>query len=218
MTTPFTRFAGMAGVAFAVLLLAVNAAIGASGKPMGGAELADVAAWFVDHPGVVRLTSVVAPLIWLTLPLFAVGILRFTSTTSFNPWAVLGLVAVAMQNAVFSVVIATDTILAVRADTLLATPGSSLALWDLHNAFFTLNGASIALALGGFSAATLVSRRVAPWFGIAGMVGAALFLANALQLPAVLVGTELPFGIAAGVLWLLWAAAMAATMVRARPS
>lgn len=216
MTNHFTRIAGIAGLVFALMLLAVNAAIGGSGKPMGGAELADVAAWFTDHQGVVRLTSVIAPLIWLALPLFAVGIVRFTSAGSLNPWAVLGLIAVAMQNAVFSVVIATDTILAVRADTLLTTPGSSAALWDLHTAFFTLNGASIALAMGGFSAAILATDRVPRWFGALGLVGAALFLANAWQLPAVLVGAELPFGIAAGILWLLWAAGMAGIMARAR--
>ena len=218
MTTPFTRIAGMVGLVFALLLLAVNAAIGATGKPMGGAELAVVAAWFADHQGVVRLTSLIAPLIWLTLPVFAVGVLRFTSTTSLNPWAVLGVIAVAMQNAVFSVVIATDTILAVRADTLLANPGASTALWDLHTAFFTLNGASIALALVGFSAATLTSGRVPRWFGVAGLVGAALFLANAMQLPAALVGAELPIGIPAGLLWLAWATGMAAIMARSKAS
>ena len=181
---------------------------------MGGASLVDVAGWLSDRSGVAFLTAALAPFVWLTLPVFAVGVLLSTSTDRLNPWGVLGVIAVAMQNAVFSIVIATDTILAVRADTLLETPQLTAALWDLHTAFFTLNGVSIALALGAFSAATLVSGKIPRWFAALGFLGAASFLANALQLPAALVGDETPIGIVAGLIWVVWAAGLAGSMVR----
>ena len=213
----FKRLSGLAGVAFVALVVVFNIAIGSTAKPGGAAAIADIAGYYTDHGGITLLVSVVAPFIWLALPLFAVGVLITTSRTSgtLNPWGVVGVVGAIMQNAVFTGVVATDTILAARVDTLAAGPQFTQALWDVHNALFTLNGASLTLALGGFSLAVLTSGAAGRWIGGFGLVGAGLLFAGSLLSSLALAGSNLPMiGLPGFIIWLLWIASYGVRMVR----
>lgn len=214
----FTRVGGIAGIAFVGLVIGANAPIAASGKPTGEASVAEVAAWFTENDGIALLVSTIAPLVWIALPIFAVGVLYATRDAGgrFNPWAILGVVGAVMQNAVFTMVVATDTVLAVRADTLLASPEFTLALWDLQHAVFLLNGASLTLALGGFALATLTSETATRWFGVLGLVGAGLLGLSATRAASAVGGPEVVVGFPGFIVWMVWILGFGIKLARSR--
>lgn len=185
---PFTRIAGFAGFAFVGLLIGVNVLFGATGRPMeAGAPVEDVMSWFADSRVVVDLVTATAPLIWIGMTVFAVGVLMATRTPneSFDPWAIVGIVGVAMQHAIFSGVIGSDAVLAARDG-----DGAALQqlLHQLHHAPFSLNNASIAIALGGLGAAALRSALAPRWLQWVVPVGVVGLLANAMQTSLLLRG------------------------------
>lgn len=211
----FSRIAGVAGLVFSGLVLAVNVVLGASGRPIeAAAPMADVASWFAEHGIVVDLIAAAAPFIWIAMTVFGVGILMATRSESgsLNPWAVVGLVGVTMQHAIFSQVIGTDTVLAAQSDA-----GTTLAetVWQLHHASFSLNHVSITLALGGFALAAIGSGLAPAWTQWVAGVGVAGLLLNAMQTPLLLRGAGVTALGAVGFLgWVVFAVTVALRLLR----
>lgn len=211
----FTRIAGIAGFVFTGLLLALNAMLGASGRPLEAtAPMAEVGAWFAERGIVVDVMTAGATIIWVAMTVFGVGVLMATRSSdgSVNPWAVVGLVGVAMQHAIFSQVIGTDAVLAARSDA-----GDTLGevVWQLHHASFSLNNLSITIALGGFALAA-IRTGLAPawtrWVAAAGVVG--LWL-NAMQTSLLLRGDGIiAFGLIGFLGWISFAVTVAFRLVR----
>lgn len=129
----------------------------------------------------------------------------------------MAIAGVVMQNAIFSGVIATDAILAVRATELAAQPQFRQLLWDLNHAAFGLNPASLTVALGGFALAVLTSGTAPRWLAGLGLAGAAMLILGAIQVVPVL--EESPTSLIAFVGFFVWISfIVAASVVMLRPA
>lgn len=212
----YIRVGGIAGLTFIALVVGTNIPIGASGKPAGEATVSEIAAYFSEYDTISLVASYTGPLIWLALPLFAIGVLVATRDTAgkANPWAIAGVAGAVMQNGLFSLVIATDVVLATRADSLAALPQFTQTLWDIQHAFFALNGASLALALSGFAMAALTSRATSRWFAGLGLVGAFVLMVSATQSSAAISGPPVIIGFVGFIIWVTWIASFSVKLLR----
>ena len=215
-TVRFERFGGVAGLVFATLVVGVNIVIGSAGKPLGDASLSDITTYYSDHAWVSIATSVVAPLIWMALPLFAIGVLVATRGPqgTINPFAVAGVAGAVMQNAIFSGAVATDAVLAVRADSLATSPEFTQTLWDLQHAAMTLNHVSIALAFMGLALAALTSSLTRRWFGWSGLGGAAVMLISGTRSTVAIEGGGIELAMVGFTLWIAWVVSCSFRLIR----
>jgi hypothetical protein len=197
----FTRICGLAAVGFAVLLLANGAILAPAGLPVVGAEPAEVRAFFSANGGIVDLTSVSLPMIWVLLTLFGAGAvvaLRPSERDRGEAWSLVGFAGLVLQNATFVVIAAIRLALA-------HDPAGAAGLWAMHDALFTLNGTSLVLALVGLSIAGRRAGLIRPWHARLGMLSAALLATSATLTPLVIDHTG-PLGLIALVGWLMWVA------------
>ena len=176
------RVGGLAGLAFLVLVGSANIILGVAGQPTPGASPAEVNEFFANSGAAVGAASSVATLVWICLALFAAGIvarLRQKAPDRVESWPLLGLGAAFMQNTIFSMVVACQIVLS-TAD---LSSESASALWQLHNALFTLNGTSLALVLLSFSIAGLRAGLIRRWHGTLGLVAAATLALSSFLTP-----------------------------------
>ncbi len=176
------RLGGLAGLGFIALVGSVNIILGAAGMPQPGASRADVEEFFATNADTVAFTSSIATLVWLCLPVFAAGLvsrLRQAPPERVESWPLLGLAAVLMQNAIFVGVVGTQIVL-----TNIGVSGDAgWAIWQLHNALFTLNGSSLALILVAFSVAGLRAGLIRRWHGRLGLTAAAILAVSSFTTP-----------------------------------
>ncbi len=214
----YSRIAGLSGLLFVVLVGAFNIAFGISSPPDNDATAQEIASYFTANGSLMTFVSVLAPLIWVALLLFGSGVfarIRASDTTKGEAWAYVGLLGIVMQNAIFATVIATDVAFNVGAESLAANSGVTEALWRFQRAIFVLNGASLALALTGFSIAALRASFIPKWHGYIGLVGAAVLLVSAATVTWAVEGTGAAFiGLPGFLLWVVWILAMAIRLVR----
>lgn len=217
----YRRWGALGGIVFATLVVTVNVIIGSSAKPEATAPAGEVAAWYAANGNVPTIVSVIAPIIWISLPVFAAGMLAYTRSRSngVNPWAVMAVAGVIMQNAIFSGVVATDSILAARASELAAQPQFTALLWDLNHAAMTLNHASLVVAAGGLALALLTSKVAPAWLGGLGLLAAGLFALSAVQVvPALEASTTTLVVFPAFFAWVSFVALASVTMLRRAPA
>ena len=67
----------------------------------------------------------------------------------------MSLLGIAVQSAVFIVVIGTQAAFMLRADTIVANSGATEALWGLQRAALSADGAGVGVALVGLAMSTL---------------------------------------------------------------
>jgi hypothetical protein len=216
----YRRWGALGGIVFATLVVAVNVIIGSSAKPEATASASEVAAWYSGNISIPIIVSILAPIIWISLPVFAAGMLAYTRSRSegVNPWAVMAVAGVVMQNAIFSGVVATDSILATRATELATQPQFTALLWDLNHAAMTLNHASLVIAAGGLAMALLTSRVAPTWLGGLGLVAAGLFSLSAIQVvPALEASPTSLVVFPAFFAWVAFVAIASVTMLRRAP-
>jgi len=214
----FTRICGFAAIGFAVLLLANAAILVLGGLPVVGAEPAEVRAFFSEKGGIVDLASVSLPLIWVLLTLFGAGavvMLRPSERDSGEAWSLVGFAGLVLQNATFVVIAAIRLALATTQD-----PAGTAGLWAMHDALFTLNGTSLALALVGLSTAGRRCGLIRPWHARLGLLSAALLGTSATLTPLVIDHTG-PLGLialAGWLMWVVWIAAYGLVLIRRPPA
>ncbi|MEV6305448.1 hypothetical protein AB0M02_38960 [Actinoplanes sp. NPDC051861] len=191
--------AGLAGVGFAVVIVAINAVLVPAGFPLTGAPRAEVAEFFAGHADLVRAASAAAPAAWFLSTMFAAGALAALWGTG-PMWALAGFAGVMLQNLTFTGVTATRLAL-----TSVPEPG----LWALHDALFVFNGAFLALAMVGLSISGLRAGLIRRWHAAIGLVAAALQFASATLSPLV-IGDPGPVGLLGLAGWLIWVVWIAA--------
>lgn len=208
------RLGGLAGLAFVGLVGSVNIILGSAGMPQAGASRTEVADFFATSSGTVMLASSLATLVWLCLPVFATGLvarLRRADPDRVESWPLLGLGAVIMQNAIFAGVVGTQVVLA----TTDITGDAAWAVWQLHNALFTLNGSALALVLVAFSVAGLRAGLIRAWHGRVGLAAAAVLAFSSFTTPwhddAPATGM---IGLLGFLLWLVWVVTYSLVLVR----
>lgn len=193
--------AGLAGIGFAVVIVAANLIAVPAGLPSTGADPGAVAAFFSAQRVIAGVSAALTPAAWLLATVFGAGVLavvlgRDTATTL---WAVAGFAGVLLQNAAFAAVIALRVALG-------SPDGDTATLWRLHETLFTLNGAFLALALIGFTLAGRAVGLLRRWQGGIGLTAAALLFTSATFTPMVVEhgGGWGLLGLAGWLLWVVW--------------
>jgi len=210
MYTSSRRVGGLAGLGFVATVLTVNIIQGAVGQPMAGASKSEMLAFYADNRGVLDLVTGAAPLAWITLILFAAGVvaaLRPHERLSGDTWSLAGFGGVVMQSAIFPGVVATQAALASG-----VSDDSAWALWQVHNGLFTLNAMSLAIVLVSFSIGGSRSGLISGWQKKVGLVAAALLAVAAVLTPLTLDGS--PVGLLGFGGFLLWLVFIASTSLR----
>jgi len=208
------RVGGLAGLGFVALVGSVNIILGSAGMPQAGASPAEVHEFFADHDGAVTAASSMATLVWVCLAVFAAGLvarLRHEQPERVESWPLLGLAGALMQNAIFAGVVGTQVVLA--SGTL--SDDSFWAVWQLHNALFTLNGTSLALILLAFSVAGLRAGFIQRWHGGLGLTAAGVLAISSFTTPwhtdAEVLGL---IGLAGFLMWLVWIGTYSVALLR----
>lgn len=199
----FSRLSGAAAMGFVLTAVAATAILQSAGLPAMDASPEEVSTFFADHATQVAIASALAPLAWVMLALFGAGAaarLLPAERPRGEAWSLVGLIGLVMNIIFFGGSVVTQIALRVGTS---ATDG----LWSLHNAFFTINGVSLATALIGFSIAGLRTRTMRTWHGTIGLLAAALQLTQAALSPIILDGGPSALsiiGLVGFLLWLLW--------------
>jgi hypothetical protein len=205
------RVGGLAGLGFVATVLTVNIIQGVVGQPMAGASKSDMLEFYADNRGVLDLVTGTAPIAWVTLILFAAGVvaaLRPHERLSGDTWSLAGFGGVVMQSAIFPGVVATQA--ALSSGTL--SDDSAWALWQVHNGLFTLNTMSLAIVLLSFSIGGSRAGLIRGWQKKVGLVAAATMAAAAVLTPLSLDGS--PVGLLGFGGFILWLVFIASTSVR----
>ena len=132
----YSRVTDLAGVLFIMLVGAFNVAFGSSSPPDNDATAAEIASYNTANGGLMTFVSVLAPLIWICLPVFGSGVfarVRAHETTKGEAWAYVGLLGILMQNSIFATVIAIEVAFNVGSDALGANAGVTETIWRWHS-------------------------------------------------------------------------------------
>lgn len=202
-----TSLAGVAGLGFVLLAVAINVAYLRVGLPMPGARLTLSAATaaLAGAGKKIKAPSVFAPAGWLCTTLFAgglLGVLWRGDGTESNSWALVGFAGVLMQNAAFMVVEALRFGMAAAAR---ERHGPVAGLWAFGNVLFGFNQVFLAIAVLGFTAAGAGLGIIPVWHAWLGWISAALLFASATVAPYNGDGTN-RLTVIGLVGWLGWAA------------
>lgn len=201
----FTSLAGLGGIGFVLLAIAVNLIYVRARLPMPGAATSLDAATdeFAAVGEALKRPSVPVPLTWLGLTVFAAGLLSvlWQDGPDVGAWALVGFAGVLMQNVTFTVVEALRFGMAAAAA---RHRGSLAGLWALSNVLFGFNQLFLAVALLGFTAAGAGAGLIADWHAWLGYLSAALLFVSSLASPYNADGTN-RIALVGLVGWLGWA-------------
>ena len=215
---PFQRLTGLAGIAFVVLVGGSNVLLGATGAPLYEADAAGLAGYLASHNATITTISVIAPIAWVSLLVFGVGVfakVRSTDVERGEAWGNLGLIGVLLVCAMFSIVIGTHVALSLSVDSLAANAAVTEMIWRFNRAMFTLNGAGLAVALLGFSMAGKRAGFISTRHAQVGFVGAVLSLASATAVTPVVNGSAVGLlGLAGFLVWLGWVVGVSIRLLR----
>ena len=214
----FTRFSGLAGIGFVVVLVLGNVVLLAAGfpTPSDAVDLDAVAAVFAAEGGTLRLVSALLPAAWLLATVFAVGVASAVwrrERARGEAWSLVGLAGILMQSVTFAAVEATRLALASAAvHDSSAVPG----LWGLYNALFGFNQVFLATALVGLSLSGRRADMIGRWHAFGGLTGAGLLFASATASPYGSEGANplAALGLAGWLLWLAWIVAYGVVLIR----
>jgi len=211
----FRTIAGAAGLGVTVLILTVNLLLGVTGRTLGEAPIQDIAGFFTDYGWAVNLIAAMATMVWVLMAIFAVGIVMATRDRggALRPWALVGLIGIAMQNVVFGRAISADVVL-VNTDDLAGQSQTTLALWDQHTVAMTMNHVSIGIAILGFGLAATASGLLPTWTRPVALVGFALLIASAATVPFAVNSDIPPIGVPGVFIWLAWIVYAAVRLIR----
>jgi len=208
------RFGGFAGIGFILTVLPVNIILGSTGMPQAGASRSEVLGYFAEHQGTIGLVTSLAVLAWMFLAMYAAGAvaaIRQHERASGDSWSLVGLSGAVMQNAIFASVVATQATLG------LATISDDVAwgMWNLHNALFTLNAASLVIVLVSISIGGRRAGLLAGWQHKVGLTAAALLAVAALTTPVTIDGHPVALvGLVGFLLWLVWIGSVSVALLR----
>ena len=208
------RFGGFAGLLFIATVLPANIILGSTGLPRAGASRSEVLGYFADHSVAVGATTALATIAWLALPMYAAGVVaavRGHERVSGDSWSLVGLAGTVMQNAIFASVVGIQAALGVAA----LSDDVAWGLWQVHNALFTLNTASLAIVLVSISIGGRRAGLLRGWQHKLGLTSASLLAASAALTAVTLDGHPVSLlGLAGFLMWLVWIAAVSVALLR----
>ena len=172
----FVRVAGIAGVIGGVAAIVINFAL-MDPPPGAGASLADILAYLNDRTGSMRIGNGLRMAVFVTLPVFAVGVYTWIGPSG-SGWRRVGMLGTAMVPAVGIVANSAETIAFWRLETLGEQPELLTMLWSFSTVLF--NAAMVLWAVGitGFSLAGRAAGSMPKWLWTLGLVAGAFGVAT----------------------------------------
>lgn len=217
VATPMSRLdriAGFAGLTFALLVGAVNLAVGALSPPRFDANAGEIASFFIDHNDALTIAVSVVPFGAVALFLFLAGSYpRFSSASrEAGLWTRVGAIGLVLVEVMFLTRTLVEIVLVANAEALAEEPVLIETLWRLQSAAMVFTGLGLAVTLLGLSRAGRLSGLIPGWQEKLGF-GAALgfFVAAVAAVPS-LEGS--PIGLLAFLAFVAWLVWLALTSVR----
>jgi hypothetical protein len=212
----FQRIAGLCALGFVAVVIAANIARAAAGSaPAIDAAPDVITAYYLGDTTAFRIASVLPPLAWLLLAVFAAGAfarIRRVERERGEAWSIVGLVGIVCLIVIFAGVVATEIAL---------TAAPSDSIWHLHHAYFHLTSIGIGVAMSGFAIGGLRTATLRPWHAYLGLTGAALVTVAAMLAPLTAT-TDNPalalFGLAGFLIWLIFDITFGVVLLRATPA
>ncbi|MFB4270434.1 hypothetical protein [Nonomuraea sp. GTA35] len=212
----FMVLSGLGGVGFVLVGVAVNVLYLRSGLPLptSGKGLEAATDSYEKVADALKKPSVLVPVTWLCLTLFAAGLLSvlWDGSADQRAWALVGFAGVLLQNATFTCVEALRFGMATAAR---HGHGSMAGLWGMSNVLFGFNQAFLAMALLGFTAAGVGGGLVPLWQACLGYLSAALLLVASLAAPFNVEGGNRlgPAGLIGWLGWITWTVAYSLSLL-----
>jgi hypothetical protein len=211
------RMAGIAGLAFAILVALVNVIVGAMSPPAFDAPASDITAFVAENKTALTAALGAVPAGVVTLYLFLAGSFpRFAGASEeASFWARFGAVGLILVEVMFVGRTLFELALIANVDRLAGESALVETLWQLQAAAMIATGLAIGIALVGLSRAARLSRVIPGWQEKMGF-GAALafFIAAVAALPS-LEGSPIGLlGLPAFVTWLVWLAMTSIRLLR----
>lgn len=212
----FSFLAGIGGLGFVTLAIAINVIYARAGLPfpVSNSGLSAVTDDFASVGDRLKAPSVVAPLTWLLLTLFAAGLVSILWQDDAGiGWLLVGFAGVLMQNVTFTVV---EALRFGMASAAAHDRGSMAGLWGLSNVLFGFNQVFLATALLGFSAAGAGAGLIAGWHLWLGLASAVLLFLSASVSPYNVHGSNRTsiLGLIGWLGWAAWIVVYSLTLLR----
>ena len=202
---PGIRWAGLAGMAFAVSVVVQNVWSNAAGVlPDPDADAAAVLEAFADAGSAAGvLVSWVAVNLALLVLFISGAHQRYRAAAPTA--ATVGLVGGVLLAAIFSMLQLPVVALAVGGDALAGDAGLVSTLWAIHGALFAFSGIALGLALAGLSIAAVRAGLAPRWIRPVGLVGAAVIWLASVPIQAAAEGEPATLvGVVGFLAWLLF--------------
>jgi len=213
----YQRLAGISGIVFVVLGVTLSVLPIIASFPANDAPIQEISAYYENNKVTTKAVVSVAMVVWPALLLFVSGvflIVRPMEQQRHEAWSILTLLGIAVQSAVFIVVIGTNAAFLIRADTILANAGAMEALWGLQRAALSIDGAGAGVALVALAIGTFRAGVAPKWLTIGGLAGGMLLLVGSVAVHAAPNGWDVMIIPMVGfVLWLLWILIMGSRMI-----
>lgn len=212
------RIAGLAGLAFATIVGAVNVAVGSMAPPSADASAADIISFLTDNRTVLLSISAAIPFAILALFLFITS--AFSRLSAASPeaafWARVATVGVVLVEVMFLTRMIFEFVLIANADTLTQEPALAQILWQLSNAAMVINGLALAITLLGLARAASLAQLIPRWQELFGLGAATLFFIGAVLLVPTLEGSPAwAFGLAGFAGWVVFLAMTSVRLLQA---
>ncbi|MFE9577731.1 hypothetical protein ACFYO1_15180 [Nocardia sp. NPDC006044] len=208
--------AGFAGFGFVVTAVLVNAVYIRARLPfpVSAAGLEEVTDAFANVGEALKRPSVLAPVGWLCLTVFAAGLTAalWDRGSDSSAWALVGLAGVLMQNVAF---VCVEALRFGMASAAAHDRGSTAGLWGLSNVLFGFNQSFLAMAVLGFTLAGVGAEFIPVWHAWLGYVSAALLFVSAMASPYNANGASrlAPIGLIGWLGWATWIVAYSITLI-----
>lgn len=211
------RIAGIAGLAFALLVGAMNVIVGALAPPAPDANASEIVAFVQDNSTVLKAAMAVVPIPVIALFLFLSGAFPRLSAPSREAafWARLGAVGLVLVEVMFLARTTFELVLVAKAEDFAGDPALVETLWQLQSAALIFTGLALALTLLGLSRAGRLSGLIPAWQEAMGLLAALGFVVAAMAATASLEGAAIGIlGLPAFVAWLVWLALTSLRLMR----
>lgn len=201
------RAVGAAAVALAVLVVAENAVLAATGAPTYGAPIEEVLDYYAANRAAVAVASGLVAVYLPLLLLFLTGLQGLVERRSDAGahWSRLALAAGAALAAVLVLVNVLQSGLALSAGGLSAPTPTLELVWRVHAAAFAMALPMLGTTLVGAALAAHASGLTPAWQRLLGVVGGSVMLVAGVGNVAIADGSALIFvGLLGFACWLAW--------------
>lgn len=213
--TPSRRFAGWAGLGFALLVLIQNGVL-LVGVPLNDAPMDEILSFYTDNAGRITAATALVPINVVLLLTFVAGVTswaRERSDASLD-WGRLGLGGAVLMASTFLLTTVLQIALVVLID--VGADSSIIELiWIVHAAAFALNMPGLAVTLAGLAQVSRVSALGPNWLNSVALAGALCLLIAAVFAKQTIDGSPVLFvGLAGFATWLVWVPVNSIILIR----